>query len=156
MPNRTQAIIGVVALIVAFALGRYTLPAKVITEIKTVEVEKKVNDTKTDDQKHEKTVIVDVKAPDGTETKTTTITDDTDTKTDSASSDNTNTTKTDSKEVVYNTSKLTIAALAGANISSLSTPLYGGSVSKQILGPISVGVWGLNNGIVGASVGISF
>ena len=33
---------------------------------------------------------------------------------------------------------------------------YGVEINKQVLGPINAGIWGLNNGIVGVSVGMQF
>jgi hypothetical protein len=46
--------------------------------------------------------------------------------------------------------------LTGMSLSSLGTPIYGGMLSKQLLGPISIGVWGLSNATGGFALGISF
>jgi hypothetical protein len=35
-------------------------------------------------------------------------------------------------------------------------PVYGGEVQRRILGPLSVGVWGLTPGVVGASLNLEF
>lgn len=35
-------------------------------------------------------------------------------------------------------------------------PVYGGAITKDVLGPISLGVWGLTNSTYGVSLGVSF
>jgi len=154
MDNKTKLAIAITVVFGAFAFGRYSAPITV----KTVEVEKKEtkDNSKTDIEKKKKAVIVDVTLPDGTHKKTTTITeDDSNKKTDNTTVED-DTTK--SKEVVKEKSKLTIAALAGVkpSFSSPMTPIYGAQVSKEIIGPLSFGLFGLSNGVCGASVGISF
>ncbi len=50
-----------------------------------------------------------------------------------------------------------ISALVANDFSKrLIEPVYGLSVSKEVLGPITVGVFGFTNTTVGVSVGISF
>lgn len=160
MGPSTKRLIGAVALlvIVAFAFGYWLAPEKVKIETKVVTVEKKVIEYVKDKTSHKKTVIVVTKKPDGTSTTTTTITDDTETKSGSTVTDNTNTSSDTTKEVTKSSSRLTISALAGAPVSYTGpiTPAYGIHVTKEVLGPISVGVFGFNTGLVGASVGVSF
>src|SRR5258706_14382864 len=69
-----------VAVLGAFALGRYTVPEKVRIETKTVEVEKKTTDKTTDikKEKRKKTTITTITHPDGTKETSTVITDDVD------------------------------------------------------------------------------
>lgn len=97
------------------------------TKTVTQVVEKKVN-----------RVITIVKRPDGTVEKVikdnSVITTDTETK-------------------VKERSKLAISALAGTD---LSKPIYGAAVSKEVLGPITIGIFGLSNASFGASVGLNF
>jgi hypothetical protein len=132
------------ALVLTFAAGRWSAPDHIVT--KTVTVEKKTED----DVKHEKTTTVEVKQPNGTDTTTTVTTDDTEDK----ERDDTSISQT--KETSKSSSKLTIAALAGVNVTSPGTMIYGGSVSRGLIGPISIGVFGLSNGVGGASIGLSF
>ncbi len=140
------------ALVLAFTSGRWLAPTKVVTEVKTVEVEKKTDTTKTNTNEHKTTVITT--KPDGT--SQTVITDDT--HTGSKTTDTTSITNTSdtTKEVTRPSSKVTLSALGGVDIHNLSTPIYGVSISKPILGPLTAGAWGLNTGAVGVSIGLSF
>lgn len=160
MQTKAKIIISSVSLLAAFAFGRYSAPEKVKTETKTVEVEKKTEDTKTDVDKnrHKETKVVEVTRPDGSKEKTTEVTEDTNVfkKTDQSTTDNTTKSAEESKETTYAAAKVTISALAGANVSSLSVPVFGASVSKPILGPIAVGLFGFANGLAGFSIGLTF
>ena len=145
--DRLAGLAGLAMLIVAFAIGRYTVPVKTITVTKTVEVEKKTSDY----QDHKVVTIVDTKKPDGTDTKTTIITDNRDDKT----TDDTKTDTSQTKEVSKSSDHLTLSLLAGANVSALGTPIYGGMVSKSLLGPINIGAFGMTNKVIGFSLGVS-
>lgn len=156
-----KVLIGIGLCVLLFAAGRYSAPTRVITETKIVTVEKKVTDTKTktDIDQHKKTEIVTIRHPDGTVETHTIITDDrqiakgTDTKTKEETSKSSDT----KKEVVRSSDPVTIALLAGTKLplGPLSQPVYGVCVSKPVLGPIAVGVWGMNDRTVGLSLGIS-
>jgi FtsZ-interacting cell division protein ZipA len=152
MTNKTIVIVAVVALVGAFAVGRWSAPEKV--KIQTVEVEKKTTDKQVDSTKDKTTTITETTKPDGTKTKTTVITDN-QTKHSDAHSD-TEIDKTTTKEVDRSTSKVTISALAALDVTKPGMPIYGASVSKPILGPLTVGVFGFQNGMAGVSVGLSF
>lgn len=53
--------------------------------------------------------------------------------------------------------KVNVSALAGVDTtSSILKPVYGISVSKEFIGPITVGAYGLTNGTVGLSLGVNF
>lgn len=54
--------------------------------------------------------------------------------------------------------KTNISALAGYDFTHVRalTPVYGVSVTREVLGPITVGAFGLTNGVVGISLGVSF
>lgn len=143
--TRQNILIGILLLLVAFAIGRYTTQATVIT--KTV--------TKTDEtqhiNEHQHETIVEKKSTDGTDTIVTTI--------DTAQS---NTVQTDTvtqsqTKTTTGSSKINLSALAVTNIHSpFAAPAYGLSVSKEVLGPVTAGLFGLNNGTVGISIGINF
>jgi hypothetical protein len=143
--TRQNILIGILLLLVAFAIGRYTTQATVIT--KTV--------TKTDEtqhlNEHQHETIVEKKSPDGTDTVVTTI--------DSAQSDTvqTDTITQSQTKTVTGSSKINLSALATTNIHSpFGAPAYGLSVSKEVAGPITAGLFGLSNGTVGISIGINF
>lgn len=139
-----------ILMLLSFGCGRYSITGSSKT------VETKAGDKKTSDdtQKNEHKVTREVTKPDGT--KVVTVVDDTnvvkhDTADISSSSSLT-------KETTRGGKTLTVSALAGTKVSFSSplTPVYGGMISKEILGPISVGAWGLSNGVCGVSVGLGF
>ena len=151
MSTKIKMLIVVVSIGTAFAIGRYTVPEKVRVETKIVEVEKKVEDKK--ENTHKQTHTITTVKPDGTKvtdetTKEDDIIDDKDTDVVSKNTDTTT-------ETTRGASKVTISALGALNLTN-STPAYGLSITKPILGPITVGLFGLNNGTVGASIGLTF
>lgn len=162
MTTKIKIMTSAAILAVTFAAGRYSVPLSVK---KTTDVTK--SDDKTDNKteedklnKHMTTVIVDVTAPDGTKTKTTTRTVDVnnDKKTTDLATDTRREEKATSTEVTRSGSRLTISALAGTKI-SFSGPLeldYGAMVSRDFIGPISIGAFGFKSGVAGVAVGLSF
>lgn len=133
------------ALLLAFAAGRFLTPVKI--ETKTVEVEKK--QTETDRDKHKDTTTVVTEKPDGTKVTETRTAEDTKTHRDSR----TDATTTSDTTKIYGASRLSVAALGCISSEKLS---YGLSLSKNILGPITAGVWGLTSGTFGVSLGVEF
>lgn len=132
----------IVALLIGGAFGYYLMPSKIVTETKVVTVEKEVQvDT------HKTTVTVE--KSDGTKTTTTVDNSVVNTTQDTQSTDN--------KTVKTNISKnvLNLSALAGYSFSTLS-PVYGLEVSKNLLGPITSGLWAMTNRSCGLSIGLNF
>lgn len=153
MTTRVKIIIVVVALATSYAAGRWSAPEKVKIVTQTVEVEKKTND-KTVDKDQKVTVIVNTK-PNGEKTETT-ITENK-TKDDVKTTDTHTTTKSDDKEVTKSQSRLNLSVLGGVDARGPQvSPVFGGHVSKEVLGPVSVGLWGLSNGSAGVSLGLTF
>jgi hypothetical protein len=146
--NNKLVILG--ALVLGLAIGRYSLPAKI--ETKVVEVEKK--QTETDRDKHKETTTVTKELPDGTKETTTKTTEDTNTKRTAE----TNKTSESESTRTYGGAKTTISVLGGITgvPGSVGGPIYGLSVTKNILGPIVGGAFGLTNGTVGVSLGLEF
>jgi hypothetical protein len=143
METRTKIIIATIAIALSFAVGRYTSPEKIKTEIKTVEVEKVV--TKVVHQ-----VVTVIEKPDGTK-ETTTVTD-------ARSDSKTNSTSTNElKEITISKDRINVSVLAGSSFPlNLNSPIYGVSASKSLIGPVSVGIWGLSSKEVGLSLGLNF
>lgn len=161
MNNRVKLILGVVALAVSFAFGRFLAPTKIVekTVTQTTEDSHKEKDVNKDVKKNKKTKTVIVKNKDGSKTITKTTEENTDMKDKSKIiADSNKTTKTETeKETTFSKSDITISGLAAFDIKRLSpTPVYGGAISKKVLGPISVGGFGLMNGLGGLSLGVSF
>lgn len=152
MSTKSKVILAIIVLVVAFAFGRYSVPEKIVTVTKTIEVEKKVVDT----EKDKKIVKVIIEHPDGTkETREEIVENEKTHSTEDSITKSKNTT-----EITKGGSKINVSILAGSNLSSLnlnSIPItYGASVNKEILGPITVGIFGLSNGNLGISAGLNF
>jgi hypothetical protein len=146
-----QYIAGVVLIITAFALGRYSNTLKPSTS--NIETNKVTDNKDENKQTHTVTTVVTTKEPDGstktTETDDTTISD----KIQDKSQD----TKVDQTVVTQPTSKkLNISALVSPGLESGIRMAYGASISKEVLGPITVGAFGLTNGVLGLSIGLDF
>lgn len=97
------------------------------------------------DDKKTHTVVTRVKSPSG-EIKTTVVTDKIETR------------NTEIARVVSTTSSKTmsVSILAIYDKQRYPSISYGISVSKQVVGPVTVGLFGFDNGTLGASVGINF
>ncbi len=145
MTTKARVLIALILLAVSFTFGRYSVDVK-------TEESSKVTDTKQiDREKHVKTVVVVNELPDGTKHTETTTTNDTTTKIDAS------TTTTDVKSITpVKRSTLNVSLLAGTNLNEPFKPTYGASITKEVLGPITVGVWGLTTGTAGISLGVDF
>jgi len=148
MSLQYKVIGALVALIVAFGVGRYSATSqqsavKTITDVKT--------DTDTKVNKDVKKTITETKKPDGE--VTTVTTEEAVTVVDQQKDQVSHQSAT---VIPPKTNTLNLSALVGINPVDGLTPLYGLSVSKQFIGPITGGIWGLTNGTFGVSVGINF
>ncbi len=143
MQTRTKIILSIIALATVFAIGRFTSPEKIKTEIKTVEVEKFVTKVV-----HE--VVTVIEHPDGTkETKTV--------KDTNSSSQSNSTTVVKKDEKTLSKDRINISVLAGGQLPlNSNSMLLGASAQKNVLGPITAGVWVLNNASGGLSIGLNF
>jgi hypothetical protein len=142
METRTKIIIASLALLTVFAIGRFSSPTKIKTEVKTVEIEKVVTIVK-----HETITITE--KPDGAK-ETVIVTDtNTDSKSNSKATDTT-------KEVTGSKSTLNISILAGVKFPIDQTSVvYGASITKQIIGPFTATAWGLSNLSGGIGIGLN-
>ncbi len=160
MRLRYKAAIGLGVVVVSFASGRFTTPAKTITITKEVEVEKKTTDTETKRDKKKKTTITE--NPDGS--KKTVIDEETTTDKNKKETDDTSkTTDTKTDKEVGSKQLTTLALIGGFDLSS-KNPLVGVSGYRPILGPIGIGLQvvapvaptGIQLPQIGASIGLSF
>lgn len=145
--TRTKVITSIVVVITSFAVGRYSANTK--PDVHTVI--DKTQDIKQDTDKdtHKTTTIT--KTPDGKEV--TTITEDTviDTKKDTDTTTHVDQTVTQPKNSLIN-----ISALASLDTADGFKPVYGISANKELIGPVTIGAFGLTNGVIGLSVGVNF
>jgi hypothetical protein len=129
------------SIILAFATGRYSVKQ---TNLSTT--------SKTEDVKHEQTDtkshVVVVKQPNGTTTTTT------DTTTTTHKDENTKQTE-QAKTSTAARKSFNISLLGGYDLSS-PRPVAGVVISKEIIGPVTAGFWGTNQGAFGVSVGVNF
>lgn len=137
-------------ILLAFAFGRYSAPEKIKTQIKTVtvQVEKKQVTHASDQEK----TITEILRPDGTKIVRTRTEDrkTTEIKRDSGKANLDETTKE-----IATRPAITVSAIISTNIAHpLSGFNYGAEISRPILGPISLGVFGSSDGTAGLSVGI--
>lgn len=155
MDLKYKILIVTVVLVGTFALGRYTVPEKIKIETKVVEVVKevKVTDTKQDAHKH--TVITEVSLPSGEKKKTTEIVYDSSKERDSHTVIDDTKKESSTETVVKGDSKVSISLLGGLKLDN-RTPVYGASISKPVLGPLTIGIWGLSDSSCGASIGVTF
>lgn len=138
-----------VCILAAFAAGRYSVQAPEVHTSAGIKEEIK-QDANKDTQTHQTTVSV--KTPDGTTKTTTTIDTTTKDKMDTAIA---TTTKVDQTIIPPKIETLNVSFMAGVDFSRQAT-VYGASVNKQLLGPITIGLFGLTNSTVGLTVGMSF
>lgn len=151
IPAKYQYIAGGVLIITAFAFGRFSVQKPTVKTQMTQQTNQK-KDQKSDT--HKQIVIVDQKQSNGAETKTTTINEvkDSDTTTNTQSQTQIKQTVTPPK-----TQTLNISVLGTEDFSKgLNAPTYGISVNKEVLGPVTVGAFGLMSGVVGVSIGLDF
>lgn len=152
IPNKREISIVIVGLVAAFAFGRYSVQSGVNEQsTKTVQSDTEVNEHK---DTHVEIKTVTAKAPDGTVTTTTTK----DIVTAATKERDVKSTVVESRSTqVQKKSTLNVSALFGVDTRS-SAPVvsYGVSVSKEFIGPVTVGLFGLNNGTVGVSLGLNF
>lgn len=132
----TQTKVGLTAtlliIVVSFAAGRYSVRQPDTTS--HTDVEKQT-------EEHKVTIIEET--PQG---KKTTITEDKNTQLEK---------KTD-KEVKAVKASLNVSALGGVDGMNNFKPVFGVSVSKELIGPVTMGLWGITNGTIGVSLGVNF
>jgi len=160
MTTKTKVVLTIVALATSFAFGRYFAPTKIKIQEKIVEVDTKSSDKTTEAtrDKRKETVVKEVVKPDGTrETETRTIEETTASKGTKEKTSETKTTESEkSTEITRSTGRLNISALASVDTSKPTQVNYGLSVTRDVIGPISIGVFGFTNKTYGASLGLSF
>lgn len=152
--------------VVCFALGRWLSPEKVKIQREVVVKEDttKIEQLKTDLErlKKKKTTTVEVIRPDGTREIKTVVKEDESVRKQKSKDTTTTivkeTSEKESKEITNSSSVLTLSALVGTDITSLSSSSklqFGAHVQRTIIGPFTLGVFGLSSGTAGFSLGLS-
>jgi hypothetical protein len=153
MKTKVLSLIGVFLL--GLGIGRFTLPAKVVTKIQTVEVDKTQDTRQLNRQDNSITTVTKTKSKDGTEVTVTKTENNIKTDTTNKLTQTDNKQSQSEKTVEYDTGRWSLAA---AIVTKLSAPSlnYGGVIQYRILGPIQVGGMAFSDGTVGVSAGIRF
>lgn len=129
----------VLSCILAFAIGRYTAAGI-----------KSTSETQTSENATTKEHVVRVTLQKLDGTVSTTETTDKDVK-------ETVTSEQKQVQVMIKAARTNISVLAGTDFTKPGIiPLYGVSVSRELIGPVIVGVFGLKNGVAGLSIGVNF
>lgn len=139
-------------MVIAFVFGRYSAPEKIKIEKQTVTVE--VEKVKSENQTDLNATVTSIHKPDGTvitRKKISSLTKNSITQ---------NTAKehlTQEKTEIIKGSNVNVMALGAIDLSSLTRGIvYGVSISRPILGPITIGLFGFSSGIIGISGGLQF
>lgn len=142
MTTRLKLLLITLAMVSSFALGTYT--AKTLTKTESVQTS-----DKTDTTTQTTTTTTTVKNPDGKETTTT----KTDTITAIKERSRTNT----QKEIIEAPSRraINVSLLASYNQKD-KQPIYGASITSRFLGPLTMGAFAFENGMIGLSIGVDF
>ena len=119
-------------------VGHYGTPPKVQEKIVEKDVEHK--------QDNVVTTVTETKKPDGTDT---TVTQTVDKSVE-------NSTTTDNTTVMTSSVPQWHATLGYGYDFKNVMPVYMGAVDKKLLGPVSVGIFGVSNGTLGVTVGLEF
>lgn len=146
------------------AIGRFSLPAKVVEKEKIVVqekiVEKQVEVTDVKKKDHKIYIRIEHTSKDGSKTVETRIMDDassdtSDKKTDDKTDDKT-TTDEKTKETTYAQQNTIISLLADATFNGIQGPNFGLMVQKRILGPVYIDAFGFMDKSFGLGVGLAF
>ncbi len=136
--TKTQVTVILIMIVISFAIGRYTTPG-----VKTEQTKQEVAVA----DKHTQVTTTTTKLPDGT-VKTIKVKD---VVAKSATTKQEKSVAQESKKSLLN-----VSAIVAYDFTQPGIPLYGISISKEVAGPITAGIFGLTNGILGVSIGINF
>lgn len=150
--------VGVVCLAAGMVLGRFSLPSKITQTSTSTKIG--ITDTLQDTSKtdHTVTTIVETAATkDKPAMKTTTIRNDVDLRIDRENQSATADTLQTSKTVEYDNRRTSLAFLFGTEpFNPKAGVSYGGILQYRLLGPITTGILGTSQGLLGVTVGVTF
>jgi hypothetical protein len=167
LSTKTVVILSILLVSTGYAAGRYIAPEKVVTKIETkVEIKEiikwKTNLSK-DEKKDKEIVIIETIMPDGTIKREKRIIDKGTIKLDLSkqSEKDSSTTKSEKKqEIKIKNSpdwKLSGMVLVSPKSQIIDSGLtYGLLIERRIIGPFYLGAFAINNGAIGASIGVTF
>lgn len=147
MSQKLQYLVATILVVLSFCFGHYTAQSS-----KSSQTTDKIVDTVTHEalDTHTKTTITEVKEPTG-EIKTITQVD-----TVQSAKETDIKAETDRTVTTYQKKSAVNISLIGGYDTARGLPTYGASFSKEFVGPITIGLWGLTNGTVGVTIGVNF
>lgn len=168
MSSRTIIVLACLLLVGGFLAGRYSVPESMQLETRSVEADQKTENevrlesVTIDQDRHREVMVTELVKPDGTrETTTRTVTDSQAKHIASSVQENVRTETASKDSTVIKTvqarSSLELSLLVGAAVSlssGVGPLIYGLHVSRPLLGPIVMGLWGASNGVAGVSIGL--
>lgn len=132
MKNKVLLVIGILLFASGFFAAKY-------------KYSQATDKTKTEDKDHTITKIIEHKHKDGSSDTVTVIDDKKSHK------------ETEIHTKPIDTSKLNLSVLAANDFSqSIVKPVYGLSISKELIGPITLGLFGFTDRRMGISIGVNF
>lgn len=132
---KKQASLVLIVAVVSAGIGAY---------VQRRHAQQAISKTVATDKSHTTTVIKEVKHKDGTSEKITTVISDRDKK------------QTENVKIPVKSPKLNVSLLIANDFDTRMKPEYGVSFTKEFIGPITIGGFGLTNGILGVSIGFNF
>jgi len=129
---------------ISYGVGRYLQPAEVKIEIKEIIKEVEI------EKRNVVTIIREIVRPDGTKEVETRIVDKTTTEKDKTEM------RSEIKKVKALKPQWRASIMAGIDGSFKNPIIYGAQIERRILGPFSLGVWGMTNKTAGFSVSWEF
>lgn len=157
MTNTRLAILTGCGFLLGLAIGRFSLPAKIVTKTVTVESDKSKSTDNLHQDDHSITTVTETKRPDGTITVVTTKQNNIDTQHNSTTQSSSMKSSDTEKTVTYNTNiwSLNVLAKSKASFNEI-IPVYGGQIEYRILGPIKISVMGFSDSTMGVGLGLQF
>lgn len=147
MTLKGKLVLGFMAIALAFAGGRYSVSKSISTESEINTEEQRNRNS------HTQTTTVTTKEPSG-QVKIVTTTDTVSSVEITKKED----TITKSVQAPAKRSMINISLLAGTDVTHGLAVIqtYGISISKEVFGPITAGLWGMTSGTAGISIGLNF
>jgi hypothetical protein len=151
MSIKIKIIVSIVVVLSTFAAGRFSVQKPTVKTTVATQTDTHIDEKK---DTHTITTTTTKKEPNG-ETDTIQVVDMT-TKVHDLENQQADT-QIQQTIIPPKTNTLNISGLVGNDFTKgLLAPTYGVSVTKQVLGPMTVGAWGLTNGTIGLSIGLNF
>lgn len=152
-----HVMVAFVVVAASFAFGRYTAPETIKYEKQKTQTVDTKTDSKSVRNQNRTIKTTTIVKPDGSKVIERTEVSGTISVRDSNTIGAERTDTTTKKEIVVSKQSTSVFALGAVSFSNGSNSVgWGLGISRPVIGPISIGVFGLSLGVAGASVGLTF